>query len=56
MLLGFTTSIPFAEYDYWAMTPIKYDEPMRFNGVVVTPKSAADEVFVSLDGVVKEGG
>lgn len=43
MLLGFTTSIPFAKYDYWAMTPLVYDEPMKFNGVVVTPKSAADD-------------
>lgn len=55
MLLGFTTSIPLAEYDYWAMTPLNYDEPMKFNGVVMTPKSATDEVSASEDGIVKNG-
>ncbi|PHH40226.1 hypothetical protein CRX57_08585 [Pseudomonas putida] len=51
MLLGFTTSIPLAEYDYWAMTPLRYDEPMRFNGLEITPKSSTESVSVSVENV-----
>lgn len=36
MLLGFSTSIPFAEFDYLSMMPFPKGEPIHFDGMSIT--------------------